>query len=788
MARGGGGGGRSSGSSSKSDRGGGSTRGGGGGRKTDAASSDEGAKDGCCYAVDDTHRMASTCYEQTSMSLCERNAERGCAWHSGDIGKVDCEYVPVQVPERAGCCYGGDEKHLMYFQCFEIGEDESVCVHHLDDWGCLWNAGEDAVCEVPEPETPERDASPRPNIIFIMMDDLGFTDTGYLSNYENGNDYSFMMPHVEDMAGRGIRLNRHYTESVCAATRSALLSGRYAWRTGLDYQVTPGSTVHTDADMSLFPELMRDEYGYKTLMLGKWHIGYKDQSLLPFNRGFDEALFFTNAGQNYYEHTVCFPWVYFDEHTDIDPATRGRRNNMFGDGEQCAYDLWDENYNSVQSEEYNEVLFTERLVSTIRSSAETDTPFMAYYAMLTPHTPFTYPPDVGYSQCTHIFDEDRKILCEIVQFADGLIHDIELELKNAGTWDDTILIFLSDNGGSTGNARGQNLPLRGRKGSKFEAGIRTASFLSGGYVENLLDASGLSSCEYDNLFYVNDWYPTLMQMASHDSDAAIHAAVQSRDYVDIDGSALWSNILSECQVNDNNDYDDADDADLERELIVSARMCGGDEYFIETYVRDGDWKLIVNNTADCEGGDGGDGGAGDFWGDYTSEITRAPPLEIYTEFVNSERLNGNGLFTSECFEAMSEEDKANHDNFIYRELMLFNVRDDPMEACDVADDEPEIVNRLLAILNEQVRGQYKGSVEGVPTASAAMKQYLSWSCELEQSYLMAWEDDSCCDDPDFDDWDAAWSYVLKKVKCEYEDEMFISEKDRVSMANIRDVE
>ena len=70
-----------------------------------------------------------------------------------------------------------------------------------------------------------------------------------------------------------------------------------------------------------------------------------------------------------------------DEHTRLDPATRGRRNNAFGDGEQCAYDLWDENYDSVQSETYNEVLFTERLVSTIRS-ADPDTPFMAYYGTL----------------------------------------------------------------------------------------------------------------------------------------------------------------------------------------------------------------------------------------------------------------------------------------------------------------------------------------------------------------------------------------------------------------------
>ena len=77
-----------------------------------------------------------------------------------------------------------------------------------------------------------------PNIIMFLVDDLGFTDTGYYSNYEAGaNNFAFSTPVLENMASAGVRLNYHYSESVCAATRSALLSGRYAWRTGSDYQV-----------------------------------------------------------------------------------------------------------------------------------------------------------------------------------------------------------------------------------------------------------------------------------------------------------------------------------------------------------------------------------------------------------------------------------------------------------------------------------------------------------------------------------------------------------------------
>ena len=93
-----------------------------------------------------------------------------------------------------------------------------------------------------------------PNIIMFLVDDLGFTDTGYYSNYEAGaNNFAFSTPVLENMASAGVRLNYHYSESVCAATRSALLSGRYAWRTGSDYMVMYFSTLQTN--YCLFEEI-----------------------------------------------------------------------------------------------------------------------------------------------------------------------------------------------------------------------------------------------------------------------------------------------------------------------------------------------------------------------------------------------------------------------------------------------------------------------------------------------------------------------------------------------------
>ena len=75
-------------------------------------------------------------------------------------------------------------------------------------------------------------------------------------------------------------------------TQSALLTGRYAWRTGSDFQIPPGSTIHVNLNMTLFPEFLQNEFGYRTLMLGKWHLGHISEAAAPFNRGFDECLWF----------------------------------------------------------------------------------------------------------------------------------------------------------------------------------------------------------------------------------------------------------------------------------------------------------------------------------------------------------------------------------------------------------------------------------------------------------------------------------------------------------------
>ena len=121
---------------------------------------------------------------------------------------------------------------------------------------------------------------PRPNIIFIMADDLGNADLGY-----RGGD--IRTPNIDRLASEGVRLEDFYGEPVCTPSRAALMTGRYPMRYGLQTLVIfPNHTYGLPTDEKTLPQALK-EAGYKTLMVGKWHLGHADKKYWPQNRGFD---------------------------------------------------------------------------------------------------------------------------------------------------------------------------------------------------------------------------------------------------------------------------------------------------------------------------------------------------------------------------------------------------------------------------------------------------------------------------------------------------------------------
>jgi arylsulfatase A-like enzyme len=123
-------------------------------------------------------------------------------------------------------------------------------------------------------------ASPRPHIVYIVADDLGWKDVGY-----HGSDIS--IPNIDKLAEEGARLEQFYVQPMCTPTRAALMTGRYPCRYGLQTLVIPTPAKYgLPTNERLLPQALKD-VGYKTVMVGKWHLGHADRKYWPHQRGFD---------------------------------------------------------------------------------------------------------------------------------------------------------------------------------------------------------------------------------------------------------------------------------------------------------------------------------------------------------------------------------------------------------------------------------------------------------------------------------------------------------------------
>src|SRR5271169_7118861 len=123
-------------------------------------------------------------------------------------------------------------------------------------------------------------ADPKPNIVFIMADDLGNADLGYRGG-------EMKTPNIDKLATEGVRLESFYGAAVCTPSRAALMTGRYPMRYGLQTLVIfPSHAYGLPTDERTLAQALKD-VGYQTAMVGKWHLGHADKKFWPQNRGFD---------------------------------------------------------------------------------------------------------------------------------------------------------------------------------------------------------------------------------------------------------------------------------------------------------------------------------------------------------------------------------------------------------------------------------------------------------------------------------------------------------------------
>jgi arylsulfatase A-like enzyme len=296
---------------------------------------------------------------------------------------------------------------------------------------CVAAAG-DAQAQAPEP---------RPNIVLIMMDDVGYGDYGAYGAPDIDT------PNVDRLARDGVRFTDFYAAPTCTPTRAALITGRYQQRVSLEAPLGNASTAARDQGLRptgrSLPQLLKNN-GYATALIGKWHLGYRPE-LQPNAHGFDYFFGFLSGYIDYYQHTG-------------------------GDG---VHDLY-ENGKPVHVDGYMTDLITERSLRFIADNAKR--PFFLEVAYNAAHWPFQVPdkPSVAEGNARFVQPSDettstRRDYAAMVERADEGVGRIVGQLETLGLTGNTLVIFSNDNGGEW---LSRNAPFYHRKGTLWEGGIR----------------------------------------------------------------------------------------------------------------------------------------------------------------------------------------------------------------------------------------------------------------------------------------------------------------------------
>lgn len=286
-----------------------------------------------------------------------------------------------------------------------------------------------------------------PNIVLFLADDLGWADASCF------NSPDIRTPNVDAIARQGVKFSQYYCNAPeCTPTRTALLTGRYQQRVGgMECAIGLANVGRYDdaewlqkrgelglpASETTFVKILQQN-GYNTACFGKWHLGYAEK-FRPSQHGFDEYLSILGGNADYFTHR-----------------------------EEDGTLVLNQNGKPLERKGYATDIFADAAIAWLKRRS--GKPFFLYLPFTAPHTPIQDPdgfdPKTGTAP---VQQKNRKVYAKMVERLDARMGDVMRQLHAMGQDDNTIVLFLSDNGG---DPNGDNGPLRGRKSSLWEGGIR----------------------------------------------------------------------------------------------------------------------------------------------------------------------------------------------------------------------------------------------------------------------------------------------------------------------------
>lgn len=381
----------------------------------------------------------------------------------------------------------------------------------------------------------DTDSSGHPNIVFIIADDLGWADV----DFHGGN---VPTPNLDRLRREGVELRQHYVAPVCSPTRAGFLTGRYWSRFGI---TTPTNTLGLPFDTVTVARAL-SEAGYHTGITGKWHLGSKPE-WGPNHFGFQHSYGSLAGGVT--------PWSHYYK--------KGPYSTT-----------WHRNEELITEEGYVTDLLVKEAVEWIQKQ-NGDEPFFLYAPFTAVHLPIREPQVWLNRVPKEISGEVPRHYAACILHLDDAVGRIVEAIDKTGKKDNTLIVFTSDNGGSTaenndtkypnikddcpnGPLPGNNLPLRGKKGDLYEGGTRVPTIARWpGRIK-----AGTTA---ETPVHIVDWMPTFCALAGYKADL---------EKLKWDGIDIWPNVSGQ--------------GPLPERTLYSAGT-----HFRSQALRDGDWKLIL---------------------------------------------------------------------------------------------------------------------------------------------------------------------------------------------------